>query len=56
LKTAFNEMVKGMLSTGLEVGPDDLMATVEYVKSLPKPFEYKGEGRIQKVAAPVVAP
>lgn len=46
----------GALSTDLEVGPDDLTATVEYVKSLPKPFEYKGEGRIQKVAAPVVAP
>ncbi|MBS4213079.1 bifunctional 2',3'-cyclic-nucleotide 2'-phosphodiesterase/3'-nucleotidase [Neobacillus rhizophilus] len=39
----------GALSTGLEVGPEDLEATVEFVKSLPKPFEYKAEGRIQKV-------
>lgn len=39
----------GALSTGLEVGPEDLEATVEFVKSLPEPFEYKAEGRIQKV-------
>ncbi|NWQ39376.1 bifunctional 2',3'-cyclic-nucleotide 2'-phosphodiesterase/3'-nucleotidase [Bacillus sp. EB106-08-02-XG196] len=39
----------GALSTGLEVGPEDLQATVDYVKSLPSPFEYKAEGRIQKV-------
>jgi 2',3'-cyclic-nucleotide 2'-phosphodiesterase/3'-nucleotidase/5'-nucleotidase len=39
----------GALATGLEVGPEDLEATVEYVKSLPSPFEYKAEGRIQKV-------
>jgi 2',3'-cyclic-nucleotide 2'-phosphodiesterase / 3'-nucleotidase / 5'-nucleotidase len=37
------------LATDLEVGPEDLEATVEYVKTLPKPFEYKAEGRIQKV-------
>jgi 2',3'-cyclic-nucleotide 2'-phosphodiesterase / 3'-nucleotidase / 5'-nucleotidase len=39
----------GTLSTGLEVGPEDLQATVDYVKTLPSPFEYKAEGRIQKV-------
>jgi 2',3'-cyclic-nucleotide 2'-phosphodiesterase / 3'-nucleotidase / 5'-nucleotidase len=39
----------GALSTDLEVGPEDLQATVNYVKSLPKPFEYNAEGRIQKV-------
>lgn len=39
----------GALATGLEVGPEDLEATVEYVKTLPSPFEYKAEGRIQKV-------
>ncbi|MFC3884573.1 bifunctional 2',3'-cyclic-nucleotide 2'-phosphodiesterase/3'-nucleotidase [Bacillus songklensis] len=48
----------GALSTDLEVGPEDLKATADFVKSLPKPFEYKAEGRIQKVeAAPAaVAP
>jgi 2',3'-cyclic-nucleotide 2'-phosphodiesterase / 3'-nucleotidase / 5'-nucleotidase len=45
----------GALSTDLEVGPEDLQATVDFVKTLPKPFEYKAEGRIQKVAAPVAA-
>lgn len=39
----------GALATGLEVGPEDLQATIDYVKSLPTPFEYKAEGRIQKV-------
>ncbi|WP_423799727.1 bifunctional 2',3'-cyclic-nucleotide 2'-phosphodiesterase/3'-nucleotidase [Neobacillus sp. SAB-20_R2A] len=39
----------GALSTGLEVGPEDLQATVDFVKSLPKSFEYKAEGRIQRV-------
>ncbi|MFX3623295.1 MAG: bifunctional 2',3'-cyclic-nucleotide 2'-phosphodiesterase/3'-nucleotidase [Ectobacillus sp.] len=43
----------GALSTDLEVGPEDLQATVDFVKTLPKPFEYKAEGRIQKVAAAV---
>lgn len=43
----------GTLGANLEIGPEDLTATVEYVKSLPKPFEYKVEGRIEKVAAPV---
>lgn len=42
----------GTLSTNLEVGPEDLQATVDYVKSLPKPFEYKVEGRIQKITTP----
>jgi 2',3'-cyclic-nucleotide 2'-phosphodiesterase / 3'-nucleotidase / 5'-nucleotidase len=37
------------LATGLEVGPEDLEATVAFVKTLPAPFEYKQEGRIQKV-------
>lgn len=41
----------GALATGLEVGPEDLQATVDYVKALPSPFEYQAaEGRIQKVA------
>ncbi|MEH6994527.1 bifunctional 2',3'-cyclic-nucleotide 2'-phosphodiesterase/3'-nucleotidase [Neobacillus drentensis] len=39
----------GELSTNLEVGPEDLQATVDYVKTLPKPFSYEVEGRIQKV-------
>lgn len=37
------------LAAGLEVGPEDLQATVDYVKSLPKPFEYKAEGRIKQL-------
>ncbi|ODG92188.1 2',3'-cyclic-nucleotide 2'-phosphodiesterase [Gottfriedia luciferensis] len=39
----------GERSTDLEVGPEDLQATVDYVKSLPRPFVYEIEGRIQKV-------
>ncbi|MGG0175887.1 bifunctional 2',3'-cyclic-nucleotide 2'-phosphodiesterase/3'-nucleotidase [Gottfriedia acidiceleris] len=39
----------GERSTDLEVGPEDLRATVDYVKSLPRPFVYEVEGRIQKV-------
>ena len=39
----------GTLSTDMEVGPVDIDATVDYVKSLTSPFEYKAEGRIQKV-------
>ncbi|TYR80662.1 bifunctional 2',3'-cyclic-nucleotide 2'-phosphodiesterase/3'-nucleotidase [Priestia megaterium] len=38
------------LSTDLEVGPEDLQATVDFVKTLDNPFEYKSEGRIQKTA------
>lgn len=38
----------GKLSSDMEVGPLDLDATVEYVKSLPSPFEYQIEGRIQR--------
>ncbi|NYE03611.1 2',3'-cyclic-nucleotide 2'-phosphodiesterase/3'-nucleotidase/5'-nucleotidase [Bacillus niacini] len=37
------------LASGLEVGPVDLDATLDFVKTLPVPFEYKQEGRIQKV-------
>jgi 2',3'-cyclic-nucleotide 2'-phosphodiesterase / 3'-nucleotidase / 5'-nucleotidase len=37
------------LASGLEVGPEDLEATVAFVKTLPASFEYKQEGRIQKV-------
>lgn len=37
------------LATDLEVGPEDLQATVDYVKSLPKPFEYKAEDRIKQL-------
>lgn len=36
-------------AANVEVGPSDLEATMEYVKSLPKPFEYKVEGRIKRV-------
>ncbi|MEH7386486.1 bifunctional 2',3'-cyclic-nucleotide 2'-phosphodiesterase/3'-nucleotidase [Bacillus sp. JJ1521] len=39
----------GALSTDLEVGPVDVDATVDFVKTLPSPFEYKSEGRIQRV-------
>ncbi|MGC5327446.1 bifunctional 2',3'-cyclic-nucleotide 2'-phosphodiesterase/3'-nucleotidase [Brevibacillus sp. SYSU BS000544] len=39
----------GALAMDLEVGPEDLAATVEYVKSLQNPFHYQAEGRIQKV-------
>lgn len=39
----------GKLSTDMEVGPVDIDATVEFVKTLPSPFEYKAEGRIQKI-------
>jgi 2',3'-cyclic-nucleotide 2'-phosphodiesterase / 3'-nucleotidase / 5'-nucleotidase len=31
------------------VGPEDLEATVAFVKTLKSPFEYNQEGRIQKV-------
>lgn len=37
------------LATGLEVGPVDLDATVDFVKSLSEPIDYKAEGRIIKV-------
>ena len=39
----------GALSTDVEVGPVDVDATVDFVKTLPSPFEYKSEGRIQRV-------
>ncbi|KKI90130.1 hypothetical protein WQ54_23810 [Bacillus sp. SA1-12] len=39
------------LSRGMEVGPEDIQATVDYVKILPNPFEYKQEGRIKEVTA-----
>jgi 2',3'-cyclic-nucleotide 2'-phosphodiesterase / 3'-nucleotidase / 5'-nucleotidase len=38
-------------ATDMEVGPEDLEATVAFVKTLPKPFTYKPEGRIQKVGS-----
>ncbi|MED3923286.1 hypothetical protein P4644_26910, partial [Priestia aryabhattai] len=41
----------GALSSDMEVGPEDLQATVNYIKTLQSPFEYKAEGRIQNVAA-----
>lgn len=37
------------LATNLEIGPEDLQATVDYVKSLPKPFEYKAEERMKQL-------
>ncbi|WP_246940923.1 bifunctional 2',3'-cyclic-nucleotide 2'-phosphodiesterase/3'-nucleotidase [Bacillus pinisoli] len=36
-------------ATNMEVGPGDLEATMEFIKSLPKPFEYKSEGRIKRI-------
>ncbi|WP_243297563.1 bifunctional 2',3'-cyclic-nucleotide 2'-phosphodiesterase/3'-nucleotidase [Bacillus litorisediminis] len=39
----------GKLSSNMEVGPTDLDATVEYIKSLTSPFDYKSEGRIERV-------
>ncbi|WP_066252235.1 bifunctional 2',3'-cyclic-nucleotide 2'-phosphodiesterase/3'-nucleotidase [Neobacillus drentensis] len=39
----------GALSTDLEVGPIDVDASVDFVKTLSSPFEYKSEGRIQRV-------
>ncbi|MBM7662345.1 2',3'-cyclic-nucleotide 2'-phosphodiesterase/3'-nucleotidase/5'-nucleotidase [Bacillus mesophilus] len=47
--TSFEE-----LSTNLEVGPVDVDATVEYVKTLSNPFEYQAEGRIQLVVPALV--
>ncbi|MFD1019710.1 bifunctional 2',3'-cyclic-nucleotide 2'-phosphodiesterase/3'-nucleotidase [Thalassobacillus hwangdonensis] len=41
-------------ATDLEVGPVDLDATVEYVKSLPSPFTYEAEGRIKQVVPATV--
>lgn len=37
--------------TDLEVGPEDLLATEHFVKTLSNPFEYKVVGRIQKATA-----
>ncbi|WP_404328691.1 bifunctional 2',3'-cyclic-nucleotide 2'-phosphodiesterase/3'-nucleotidase [Mesobacillus maritimus] len=39
----------GSLSTDMEVGPVDIDATINYVKTLSSPFEYKSEGRIKRV-------
>jgi 2',3'-cyclic-nucleotide 2'-phosphodiesterase / 3'-nucleotidase / 5'-nucleotidase len=39
----------GKLSSSMEVGPVDLDATVDYVKSLTSPIDYKSEGRITRV-------
>lgn len=39
----------GKLSTDMEVGPIDLDATVDYVKSFTTPIDYKSEGRIKRV-------
>ncbi|MGX9134382.1 bifunctional 2',3'-cyclic-nucleotide 2'-phosphodiesterase/3'-nucleotidase [Rummeliibacillus sp. JY-2-4R] len=36
-------------SQNMEVGPTDLDASVEFVKSLPSSIEYRPEGRIQRV-------
>lgn len=43
------------LATDLEVGPEDLQATVDFVKTLPKPFEYKSEDRIKQLVPLAVA-
>lgn len=42
------------VSRDVEVGPEDIQATVDYVKTLPSPFEYKQEGRIKELT-PVAA-
>jgi len=39
----------GALADGLEIGPVDLDATVDFVESLPRPFQCRTEGRIEKV-------
>ena len=44
ISTSFDE-----LSSSMEVGPADIDATVDYVKTLPQPFTYAVEGRIQRV-------
>jgi 2',3'-cyclic-nucleotide 2'-phosphodiesterase/3'-nucleotidase/5'-nucleotidase len=43
------------LATDLEIGPEDIQATVDFVKALPKPFEYQAEGRIKQLAPLAVA-
>ena len=44
ISTSFDE-----LASSMEVGPVDIDATVDYVKTLPQPFTYAVEGRIQRV-------
>ncbi|MBS4211646.1 bifunctional 2',3'-cyclic-nucleotide 2'-phosphodiesterase/3'-nucleotidase [Neobacillus rhizophilus] len=43
------------LATDLEVGPEDLQGTVNFVKTLPKPFEYKAEERIKQLIPLAIA-
>ncbi|WP_423801875.1 hypothetical protein [Neobacillus sp. SAB-20_R2A] len=43
------------LATDLEVGPEDLQGTVNFVKTLPKPFEYKAEERIKQLVPMAIA-
>lgn len=44
ISTSFDE-----LASSMEVGPIDIEANVAYVRTLPKPFTYAVEGRIQRV-------
>jgi hypothetical protein len=39
-----------------ETGPEDLQATIDYVKSLPSPVKYEAEGRISEVTVDEVTP
>jgi 2',3'-cyclic-nucleotide 2'-phosphodiesterase/3'-nucleotidase/5'-nucleotidase len=43
------------LATDLEVGPEDIQGTVNFVKTLPKPFEYKAEERIKQLVPLAIA-
>ncbi|MDT2047004.1 bifunctional 2',3'-cyclic-nucleotide 2'-phosphodiesterase/3'-nucleotidase [Priestia flexa] len=43
----------GELSKNMEVGPEDLEATIAYVKTLQQPFDYKVEGRIKQAVVGV---
>lgn len=43
------------LATDLEVGPEDLQGTLNYVKTLPTPFEYKAENRIKQLVPLAIA-
>ena len=44
ISTSFDE-----LASSMEVGPTDIDATVDYVETLPQPFTYTSEGRIERV-------
>jgi 2',3'-cyclic-nucleotide 2'-phosphodiesterase/3'-nucleotidase/5'-nucleotidase len=43
------------LGTDLEIGPEDIQATVNFVKTLPQPFEYIADGRINQLLPLAIA-